>query len=227
MCYYHYIKYYQEKRRYAARRNKDSEYDVSGGDELDLLEKPELQEDSPIDTSTVSLPVEPPRYKSVEDIKQYLGFKDISVDASYSREHGFLQLYVSTLRIYPLPKGISGRFLLQYKVYFTIPDSMTLESDAKPLRQQVRFDEKYRLYHPLHDVEDSEMRIDIYAIEAFLLKPYFLWPVKYVLKPSNAFRTGGSDGESNREDVRIDCVRQVIFFWLNDLIGKVIVISIF
>ena len=195
---------------YAAQLRKDAEGDISGEDELILSEKSESQEVLPIETTTVALPVQPPLFKTVEDIQQYLSLKDISLDAMYNREHGFLQLCVSTLRLYPLPKGIGGKFLLQYKVYFTIPDSMTLESDAKPLRQQVRFEEKYRLYHSLQEVEDSEMRIDIYAVEAFLLKPFFLWPVKYVLKPTNAFRTD-PDREFNREDIRIDCVRQVIF----------------
>ena len=191
----------------SSQRNDDHDSESIGEETRVLLKKSNLQQQSSVNGSLASFSDGAIEYKAVDDIVGYLHLRDVAIHAVYSYLHGFLQITVSTIRLYPLPKTIRSNFMLQYRLFLAIPDSMAIESAAKPLRYQVHFDEKYRMYHSLHDVEDSKMRLDIYVIGASL-KPHFLWTVNYLLKPDES-----SSSEADRalitDDIKVKCINQV------------------
>jgi len=163
-----------------------------------------LQRELSINASAASL--KQAEYKSLDDIVNYLHLRDVTFNALYNNDDGFLQISLTRIRLFPLPAAIAEKFTLQYKLFFLIPDSISCESSPKPLRHQIHFDEKYRMHHSWDDVKDAEMRLNIYVLDTYF-NTKVLPTVRYVLKPvttaDNEFY-----GEAASSDIKIECIRQ-------------------
>ena len=223
ICFYHCLKYIREKRE-AVQNVRQNDYDFASSkneeEKETLIKKSSLKRNLSMTSSISSFTYEASEYNTVEDIRDILHLRGLVVTAAYNCDKRYLQVDVSTCILYPLPKGVSNRFMLQYKLSFSIPNTDKYESEFKPMRHHIRFDEKYRIYRSLSDVEDAEMMFDILVLEpSYELK--LLWTVQYLLKPSNVLSSESDysvipeDSEPGFDKIcKVDSLRQVIHIQL-------------
>lgn len=221
---YHLLKYRKERRDYIKKCEElNSNHAPGSSDEADedenaqLLGKPSLKRNLSLASSILSSSSEPRDYTTVGDIQEYLHVRDMELHAVYNYSKGYFQLSSSKLILYPLPKSVGKNFTLQYKVSFSFEDSPTFESEARPLRNTTRFDETYRVYCPMSDIEDAEMKFDVSLVDTAFNRSFFS-TVGYLLKPSHnannqpvngAFRENTEFWHHTDQLYNVVCIRKV------------------
>ena len=173
--------------------------------------------------ATYSTIKEPVQVNNLGDIEGFLRLREILINQVYNYDRKYLQLTIRRVTLYPLPGNVAEIFSLQYKISFSIPNSDIFESDLRPLREQIRFDETYRFYPAINDINGASMTCDVFIVEQNFKRTH-KWTVVYTLKAESAWLT--DDQTSIPEDrefgtdleriSRIDCIRNVSEkLWVN------------
>lgn len=242
ICFYQCLKYMAEVKKlkqpkhYETIQSADEDETVLSEPDDSIIKQPEdvrsditslkssLKRQLSLSSSITSYSTikEPVQVNSLESIDDFLRLREIVINQVYNYDRKYLQVSVRRIALYPLPSNVGEMFSLQYKISFSIPKSDVFESDLRPLREQVRYDETYRFYPAITDINGASMTCDVYIVEQNFKRTH-KWTVVYTLKAESAWLTDEQTsipedrefGADLERMSRIDCIRNV-----SDVINK-------
>ena len=190
ICLYNCYKYIGEiatitkYERLESAKDEEEQEKYKGGVEI-APRKPSIKRKTSHVRSLALLPMIPEVDETggVVSLRESLRLRDIVINAIYNHDRGYVQVTVNKIMFCPLPEDYSPTYSVQYTLSFSLEDIEDFESEIRPLRENIRFDETYRIYVPVTVSDGAGMVCKVNLMER-QFKRTLLWDIKYNLKAS-------------------------------------------
>ena len=190
ICLYNCYKYIGEiatitkYERLESAKDEEEQEKYKGGVEI-APRKPSIKRKTSHVRSLALLPMIPEVDETggVVSLRESLRLRDIVINAIYNHDRGYVQVTVNKIMFCPLPEDYSPTYSVQYTLSFSLEDIEDFESEIRPLRENIRFDETYRIYVPVTVSDGAGMVCKVNLMDR-QFKRTLLWDIKYNLKAS-------------------------------------------